>query len=71
MYLGQVRISTDKRIKDIVKDIISGLTFNRIRLLENINIEKKTKLRLKYIKKDCHSAPNNTFINAIIKTGIV
>ena len=41
MYLGQVRISTDKRIKDIVKDIISGLTFNRIRLLENINIEKR------------------------------
>ena len=71
MYLGQVRRSTDKKIKERVKDIINGLTFKRMRLLENMNIEKNTKLILKYMKKYCHSVPNNTFINAIIRTGVV
>ena len=70
MYLGQVRRSTDKIIKERVKDIISGLTFKELDFWK-YKYRKNTKLRLKYIKKDCNSAPNNTFINAIIRTGIV
>lgn len=71
MYLGHVSKSTDEIIISKVKDIINGLTFKRTRHLENINIEKNTKIRLKQMKNNCQFVPNNTLINDITKTGIV
>ena len=71
MYLGQVSISTDIRIKGSDNKIKKGLILINKRVFIKNTKDKNKKLRFNNKKPICHSFPNNILHNEIKNTGSV